>query len=287
MEEYIRNYDNFSRSIVYTFNIGWGGLGDYIKFFLYTLTLCIKYNYKLYYLTHDIQIEKYIKLKYKRMMVRTNDIENLDNIHKVTDFLHNCNIMTNTIPDFNNYIKSGNGNSVLMPALFYKIFNYNDISINGHDVFEFSDIVKINSINLFSKNIENYISIHLRLGDKYLETCDPKLKDQNERDIRKYDENELFDIIEKNYNKNIIFFCDNYKYKLKIKNKYNKIFITDCNIGHTSYPTTQDKEVLDTITEFYLMTNSVKIFAISNSGFSICASKFGNIPIQICQLSWH
>ena len=286
MEEYVKNYDGLSRSILYTFDVGWGGLGDYIKFFLYVVTLCIKYNYKLVYITRNIPIERHIKLKYKTMMVGESDIGNVCNVHTVSDFLNNCNIVVNTIPDFDNYIKSGAGNDVVMPALFYQIFNYSDINVNGHDVFEFSDAVKINSRCLFSNNSESYISIHLRLGDKHLETCDPAMKDHNERDVRKYDENGLFDIIEKNSNRKIVFFCDNYEYKLKIKSKYNEVFITDLNIGHTSYSTTSGKEVLDAVTEFYLMTNSEKIFAISYSGFSICASKFGNIPIHICQSSW-
>ena len=36
----------------------------------------------------------------------------------------------------------------------YPIFNYNDISILGQDVFEFSDEVKINSRNILSTRID-------------------------------------------------------------------------------------------------------------------------------------
>ena len=85
---------------------------------------------------------------------------------------------------------------------------------------------------LFLNNDQNYISIHLRLGDKFLET--DKVFVLCKEDVRTYNEEKLFELIEINYNKNILFFCDNNNYKLKIKTKYDKIIITDYDIGHTS-----------------------------------------------------
>ena len=32
MDDYINNYDNFNKTIIYSFKVGYGGLGDYIKF---------------------------------------------------------------------------------------------------------------------------------------------------------------------------------------------------------------------------------------------------------------
>ena len=90
----------------------------------------------------------------------------------------------------------------------------------------------------------------------------------------------IFKFIEENNDKNIIFFCDNNAYKLKIKKKYSNIMITNCVIGHTSLTNTTEKQVLDSVTEFYLMTNSDKIIMASRSGFSITASKFKNIILE-------
>ena len=69
MEDYISNYDTFNKKIVYIFQLGDGGIGDCIKFFVYALELCIKYNIQLYYQVNDIPIEKYIQLKYKKMYI--------------------------------------------------------------------------------------------------------------------------------------------------------------------------------------------------------------------------
>ena len=127
------------------------------------------------------------------------------------------------------------------------------------------------------QNINNYISIHLRLGDKYLET--PTEFIMCIQDERVYNEDNLHAFIEKNYNKNMLFFCDNYNFKCKIKEKYNNIHITNCEIGHTSLTNTTDKQTLDAVTEFYLMTESETICCASYSGFSHISSKFKNIPL--------
>ena len=87
----------------------------------------------------------------------------------------------------------------------------------------------------------------------------------------------MYKFIEDNSDKNIIFFCDNNNQKLKIKNKYKNIIITNSQIGHTSFSNTTNKQVLDTITELYLLSNSQLIYAVSESGFSKTASEFKNI----------
>lgn len=104
-----------------------------------------------------------------------------------------------------------------------------------------------------------YISIHLRLGDKFLET--DKRFVQFKRDKRSYSEENIYNFIENNNDKNIIFFCDNYNYKSKIKKKYKKVIITGAEIGHTSLYNTTNKQVLDAVTEFYILSNSMLIYA--------------------------
>ena len=246
MDNYINKFESFDKKIVYNFNVGSGGIGDYIKFFMFCLESCIKNNVRLYYKKNNIEIEKYIKLKYDKMYINDDAMKEL------------------------NFVE------VVYPGMFYSTVNY-DYSIAIKDVFYFSDEVKINSKDLISHNVVNYISIHLRLGDKYLET------DKNyihcKEDTRNFSEEKIYKFIENNYNKNIFFCCDNNSYKLKIKEKYNNLIITNCDIGHTSLSNTTQKQVLDAVTELYILSNSETIYCGSNSGFSIIASKFNNIPI--------
>ena len=246
MDSYISNYDSFTKKMVYDFKLGDGGIGDCIKFFMFVLVSCIKNNTRLYYKKNNIEIENYIGLKYDKMYIDEDKIKQLDCVE------------------------------VVNPYMYHSTINY-DYNININEVFYFTDEVKINCKNLFPENINNYISIHLRLGDKYLETENHYVLCKN--DIRTFKEENIYKFIEENYSENIFFCCDNNNYKIKLKEKYNNIIITNCDIGHSSLSNTNKKQILDAITEFYILTNSKMIFAASQSGFSIVASKFNNISL--------
>jgi hypothetical protein len=243
METYMNHYDSFDKNMVYDFTLGAGGIGDCIKFFMFVLNSCMKTNTRLYYKKNNIDIEKYIKLNYDKMYITDDRIKQLGNVQ------------------------------IVEPGMFYETFNYDYIIIK--DVFHFTDEVKINSSLLFP-NITNYISIHLRLGDKYLETDAYFVP--NKEDTRDFSDEKIYKMIEDNSN-NIFFCCDNNQYKKRLKERYNNIIVTNCHIGHSSLSNTTAQQVLDAITEFYILTNSEKIFAASRSGYSEVASQFNNIPL--------
>lgn len=250
MENYIKKYNSYKNKIVFDFNLNDGGLGDCIKFFMYLLNISIKDNTRLYYKKNNIEIENYIKLKYDIMYITDEKI------------CKKCNIVK--------------------PYMYYKIINNeyitNDNLININEVFYFSKDVIINSQNIFPPYINEYISIHLRLGDEFLELEVEKKPIYKKKDIREFSEEKIMNIIQENKNEYIFFCCDNNAFRQKIKEKYNNIIISSGEIGHTGYFNVSKKQVLDTVTEFYLLTNSKKIYGASQSGFSILAANFNNIP---------
>jgi hypothetical protein len=243
MENYIQNYNTYNKTVVYNFQLGDGGIGDCIKFFIFVLEDCIRNKKQLYYKKNNIALEKYIKLKH--------------------------NMYIDTVPE---------GAEIVTPGMFYSTIHTN-FTINVNEVFYFTDELITNSKRLFPYDI-SYVSVHLRLGDKYLET--PKNYIGCKEDTRSFSEEKIDEFINQ-YQSHIFFCCDNNAYKLKMKEKHN-ILITNCNIGHTSLSNTTNSQVLDAITEFYIMTNSTTIYAASYSGFSIMAAKFNNIPL-ICVYS--
>ena len=249
MQSYIENFNSFEKKIVYDFQLGSGGIGDSLKFFMYILDACIKNNERLYYKKNNLIIEKYIKLKYPIMYIDQSMIDHNRSMIDSWTFVH--------------------------PGLYYNTFNTN-YSIDIKDVFYFTDKVKINAASLFPQTVRDYVSIHLRLGDKYLET------DQSfvlcTHDERQFSEESLHNLISENYSENIFFCCDNAAFKLKLQHRYNKIITTTCRIGHSSLNNTTKHQVLDAISEFYILTNSKMIYGASQSGFSLIASKFNNIP---------
>jgi hypothetical protein len=249
MDDYINKFDSFNKIIVYNFESGWGGIGDYIKFFMFVLESCIKNNTRLYYKKNNLETEKYIKLKYDKMYIEEDNINQLGCVE------------------------------IVQPQMYYTTVTC-DYSIDIKDVFYFTDEVKINCNKLFPADILSYTSIHLRLGDKYLET-DMQFIECKE-DVRTFSEEKIHNFIEENHKTNLFFCCDNNNYKLKIKEKYDNITITNCDIGHTSLCNTTKQQVLDGITEFYILSNSELIYAASYSGFSLMASKINKIPLIIC-----
>lgn len=246
MEDYIKNFESYNDVVVYDFQLGEGGIGDNTKFFMFVLECCMKDKKRLYYKKYNIYIENFFKLKY-------------DIMYADEDF-----------------IKKLNNPEIIKTYMLYTNMNY-DYSVKMNEVFYFTDEVIINSKSLFPQDITNYISLHLRLGDKFLET-DSQYVFVKE-DVRHFSEENILSFIEKNNNKKIFFCSDNMSYKLKLKEKYDNLIITNCHIGHSSLSNTTKKQVLDAITEFYILSNSTHIYMASYSGFSIMAAKFKNIPI--------
>lgn len=263
MENYLLNYDKFDRSIIYRFELGYGGIGDLTRYFMYLLTLCVQHNIRLYYFPKDnLVVDRYFKLKHPKMYINEQrDSINISNIYDVPQI--SPELIYETIPQ-----------------VMYDVPNNLDrIEYRLDEVFCFTDDIINNGNDFLKKNniTGKYISIHLRLGDKHLETekhfvfCG--------WDERSYNEDNIFNFIEKNIDKTILFFCDNNSYKIKIKNRYNNVKITDYNIGHTSLPNTTEEQFFNTITDFYLLSNSEHIYRASTSGFPCMAAKFKNIPI--------
>ena len=200
MEQYINNYAKFNISLVYEFKLGNGGIGDYIKFFMNALNICKINNKRLYMKKNNLVIKNYIKLKYDLMNITESEISELRKTQEVK-IIHPIN-----------YYNSLVGRTGWNP----------EIKINIDEVFYFTDEVIINSAKLLPTPYPtDYISIHLRLGDKYLET------DKNfvlcKKDTRRFLKDNLYKFIEDNYNKNLIFFCDNNKYKLELKKNMIKL----------------------------------------------------------------
>lgn len=253
MEGYLKKYNKLKYLQIFNFKVGSGGIGDNIKYFTCLLQQCIKNNHKIKYVKNNIPLEKYLKLKYDFFYISKKRFE----IIKKT--------------------KKKNTYNIKAPKDYYHKMKYKDLEIKHEDIFYFTNEVKINS-KLLLPNIEKYTSIHLRLGDKYLETSMKFI--QAKKNTRKFDENRINKYIKENISSNnLVFFCDNQKFKNRIKNRFKEIIVTNSKIGHTSLRNTNNKQVLDAITEFYIITNSEKVVAGSESGFSIISAKFRGIPL--------
>lgn len=246
MDEYLKNYDSFTESRVYKFMLGDGGIGDLMKFFMFVLHECIAKKYKIYYLITGSPLEKYVLLNNNSFYILQSNINNIGKYKIVT------------------------------PIDYYNMFRYDKLTIPTSDIFTFSYTI-INNVSLLLPTQNNYVSIHIRLGDKFLET--DKAFVLCKEDDRGFNEEKTSDYIVNNSDKNIIFFSDNNALKLKMKEKHENIIIFNSKIGHTSLQNTNEEQIIDTITEFYILLQSEEIAVNTDSGFSIMASKFNNVPL--------
>lgn len=260
IKKYINNYNLFTKKIIYQFEYGFGGIGDYLKFYIYMLDFCIKNDIQLL-LSINHPLNNYIKLKYDYMYIKFNNTKNYISINDITQL--------NKIEENNYYI--------IKPFVLYIVdqdVKHICLKWTISSIFYFTNEI-INEYNKIINN-EQYISIHLRLGDKFLET------DNNyvicKEDTRDYNQNILENFIEINREKNIYFFCDNNNFKQILKNKYPYINITNFKIEHTSLLNTSEEGTKNSIIEFCLLSYSSKIYWASYSGFSFMASRFLDCP---------
>jgi hypothetical protein len=159
---------------------------------------------------------------------------------------------------------------IVKPNVFYDSFTYDIIQRPICSVFAFSEEVFHNALRFFDYK-QSFEVMHLRLGDKHLETDSKYVLVKH--DSRHYDSNVM-----ENYMSRLssegkhLFFCDNRSFKQKMKTKYPTITILSTDIGHTSFQNTSRQQVLDGISEFCIMCHSNQIVAFSLSGFSKIAS---------------
>ena len=255
-----KNMTLIKKEIIYVYEkVKNGGLGDFFKYLIFLLNFCIRHNIK-FKLIIDHPIKDYIKFKHPQMIMDKSNYPK--GVHHVANF---------------DEIKaSKNKYFTVCDNIMYKYNVYQNLKkIKLRDLFTFSDAVN-KKAKSYTQDKE-YSSIHLRLGDKFIENDKNYVKCKN--DQRTFDENKLYDYIEHHKNDMMYFFCDNDPYRQKIKKMFNFINITNLKIRHISLTDTTDDECFNAVVEFAIMTNSKLIVAVSRSGFSILAASFNNVPL--------
>jgi len=245
------NYTNPSKACVFRFYGNAGGVGDFIKYSMYVLNECIKNNHSFYV---DIRapIYKFLIIKYDIM-------------------------------DYNKKRPSHSDIYYTSPGNYYNILHSGNMDqldrLTFFNFFDFIPIVYDELYKMMPK--EDYITIHIRLGDKYLENrniahnyCDQDVR------TKKPDEYYLthIDTIMKTNNTNpVILLSDNVGFKKLVKQHSPTIIINEFDIVHTSFNYNNNTNVetlfAKTLAEFLLLVKSKEIYALTISGFPVLANK--------------
>lgn len=252
-------FHSFNKSWIYLFEYENGGMGDYLKFYLCALDFSWRNKRKLYLSVHH-PLNQFISLKDDRFYA--NNIDHLPKVHSLAD----CDLNSETC-------------YILTVFCFYfhddlqKIIN----KWKWKEIFRFSDII-VEKGNEIIGEYKNYISVHIRLGDKYIETDDSHKACHDE--VRPFNQTALYNFLENNQSESIFLFCDNNSFKMEIKAKFPFIRITNYPIGHTSYKNSSEEIIKNCVIDFYILCHSSKIVCSSSSGFSFMASKYNNIDLS-------
>ena len=82
LDKYLEKYNDFKHLQIFFFDVGYGGIGDNIKYFTYLLQLCIKNNHKIKYVKNNIPLENYLKLKYNIFYISKEEFDNIKKTKK-------------------------------------------------------------------------------------------------------------------------------------------------------------------------------------------------------------
>lgn len=262
-QQYREKYDTLDTIVVYDFRRGYGGIGDLIKFFMHALHLCMKNNIRLYYAANNLVIEKYLRLVDDRMYLRMDTpLLPMKDI-KESDF-------ASLSPGVYHFVT---------PFTFYQTFHYGCLSVPIERVFTFSDEVRQNVGRVLPGSIGTpYISVHLRLGDKYLDTDPAFVACPN--DVRSFSERVVYNhLVSKLRETRVVFVCDNQTFKNKVREWFPNALVPNTIIGHTSLENTTAQQVLDAVSEFYIIAHGNEVHMGSESGFPRVAAAFRGIPV--------
>ena len=267
--EYLREFDSYPKMMIYNFVLTHGGMSDCIKFFMFALEYCVDNKIRLYYLRNDIPIEKYVFVKHAKMVLLKNQIST-------------PTVTINKYAEMDRIVSMPGDCYIVYPMTFYDVFSFDKISVDFSEVFAFSQAAIDNSRRILPEcaGSQSYASVHLRLGDKFLET--DKRYVMCREDQRQFDFTRTISEINSLIfmGSSVVLFCDNQKYKHIILEKCPGLMATSAIIGHTSFANTTEAQVMDAVSEFYIMSRSSKIVALSYSGFSLTAARFNRVPVE-------
>jgi hypothetical protein len=276
------------------------GFGDFIRGCYFVLDFC-----EMFHFQPNIIINHPLNEFLENHSI-TNNYGIVDMVSMFEDnnwnkhILNHDNIIINTIRKqgtmsrFVNYLCSSHidNNNI---NIYNILFPYFDVSAEHQQVMR--DILKPSqemkeyvafTLKKFELTDNNYISVHIRSGDNYLNCANKQFNATYLNHIT----NNIISLLNKHPNKFFLLIADNNFIKLYLSNKkIHRLYIIFNEIGHLGENTQLDRtKVKNTMLDFYLFAHSSNIYAFSSydhgSGFSFwCAQTYG-IPYS-CKIIKH
>ena len=259
------------------------GFGDFIRSCYFLLEFCEIYNVDVDFHIYDSNIKNYLSYFISKPVLNYNIAENIDKYIDINCKFTNINgiIGYKLDENYNDFINYLNNQIVYSNNVFINTGNFPIRFIQKKNIeymkkiLEPTNLFEIDLNNLMDKLglIKNeYITYHIRLGDKYLE---------NQHKTIEYNIlNKILNKLDMDVNKTCLLLSDSIMLKKIIIKKYPNIKTIINNICHIIE--NNSIEIKNTLLDFYLMSKSVRIVSFSvyehGSGFSKWCATTYEIP---------
>ena len=277
------------------------GFGDFIRGCYFMLDFCETFHFKpIILINHPLNefLENHSSTNNYNILKKVSMFDD-NNCNK--HILNNDNVIINTIRKnetinrFINYLDTSqidNNNNI---NIYNIVFPYLEVSFEHQKIMR--NILKPSQemkeyIVYTLENLEltekNYIIIHIRSGDNYLNCVDTQFNLTYLTDIT----NSIILLLDQHPNAYFLLIADNKFIKLYLySQKLYRLYIIFNEIGHFGENTQLDRnQIKNTMLDFYLFAHSSMIYAFSSydhgSGFSFWCAKTYGIPYS-CKIIKH
>lgn len=226
------------------------GFGNIIQGIIALNKYCKKNNYELYLDAQNHLLNDYLLINnnpYKEFIK-----DNSNNIFFLLDKYY-----VEGAPDISLFINNHNINT---PMILYTNLSYFEKIDNEDKNYIKENFLKPNY--LIERNI-NYLLLNYNYKDNY-EILHCRLDDSEfteKNNSSKY--LEIYNKIKKFINKNTILLSNSEFFKKYIKDNYPEIFFLNTKSAHLGYKDSNILDVIDTLSEFFIITRSSKIYTYS------------------------
>jgi hypothetical protein len=255
------------------------GLGDFLRGSFCLLQICNKHEIQFDIDVSNHPISNYMEGQIKNQYVNYNKIETNNTVNDITNPIITCKKIIQSLKNVTteNYYTCTNA----FPPFEIKQSEIEFIKsrIEPNIAMKTDIEQEMLSLNLVSKQ---FSVIHIRTGDEFLLKGSVLCKDWIERIFA------LLTPILKNTANKYLILSDNNQLKMLLK-KYDNCVVNIKPITHLGeVPFEKNENVKNTMMDFYVMSHSKEIYAISKyghgTGFSKWCSVLNNIPYKITQL---
>ena len=282
----------------YSDNVFPTGLGDFIRSCFFIIQFCTKYSFEYeiiinhpianflnkFYLSYIVSKQKSYIFDNIQMFTETNWLKNIyDKNNYILNFqlknekLHQYSLYLNQLPVIDNSIFSYN---IFFPVNIISEEERNIVRSLFQPTNEIREYLQ-QTLNLLQITPNNFIIIHIRSGDLYLNGKNKVFNIVYFNAIK----HEIYNLIFNNNNIDILLIADNNEIKYLLKKEFPILKLDYKQITHLGEGVQLEREkVKNTLLDFYIMSNSSYIYSFTSyphgSGFSYWCSVVYNIPYK-------